>query len=171
MGVLGTAKNRTYEPVADFFIALSNVTGNLISNLKLQKLVYYADAWHLANHGVSIIQEDFQAWVHGPVIPALYGEYKHFSWQPIERSDLDEKAYASIRNNLEQKTVMLLDAVADSYFGLSAYELEKMTHSELPWRAARNGLADDEPSDNVISKEIMKDYYSSFIKKDGPQGS
>lgn len=171
MGIHGIVKARTYEPVADFFISLSNITGNLISNLKLQKLVYYSDAWHLANHGEPLIQEDFQAWVHGPVIPALYGEYKHFSWQPIDRPDLNEQAYASIREKFDPKTLLLMDAVTDSYFGLSAFELEKMTHSELPWRAARSGLADDEPSYNIISKESMREYYSSFIKKDGPQGN
>jgi len=170
MGVVGSVNKRTYEPVADFFIALSNATGNLISNLKLQKLLYYADAWHLANYGKPLIEEDFQAWVHGPVIPALYGDYKHFSWQPIERPDLDESTYVQIRSHLDTRILGLLDTVVDSYFGLSAYELEKMTHSELPWRTARMGLADDEPSSAVISKDSMRDYYSSFIKEDGSKG-
>jgi len=61
-----------YSVIADYFIGLSSVTGSLISNLKLQKPVYYADAWHLANCDKPLIQEDFQAWVHGPAIPALF---------------------------------------------------------------------------------------------------
>ena len=52
-------------------------------NLKLQKLVYYAQAWHLALRDVPLFEEDFEAWVHGPVIPALYQEYKKFGWRPI----------------------------------------------------------------------------------------
>lgn len=171
MGIVGNINTRTYKPVADFFIALSNITGNLISNLKLQKLVYYADAWHLANYGEPLVKEEFQAWIHGPVIAALYGEYKHFSWQPIQRPDLDESAYNNIRDYFDSRSLTLLDAVVDSYFGLSAYELEKMTHSELPWREARAGLADDQTSNAIISKESMQNYYSSFIKKDGSQGN
>lgn len=69
--------------VADFFIHLANETGSYISNLKLQKLVYYAQAWHLAIYATPLFEEDFEAWVHSPVIPALYREYKSFGWQPI----------------------------------------------------------------------------------------
>src|SRR5260221_3271487 len=69
--------------VADYFIRLANETGSFISNLKLQKLVYYAQAWHLGIKGAPLFQEDFQAWVHGPVIPELYQKYKSFAWQPI----------------------------------------------------------------------------------------
>lgn len=170
MSITGTANKKTYVPVADFFIALSNVTGNLISNLKLQKLVYYADAWHLANYGRPLVEEDFQAWVHGPVIPALYGEYKHHSWQPIERPDLNEDTYNVIRNMFEEQSLLLMDTIVDSYFGHTAFELEKMTHNEKPWKIAREGLPDDEPSSNVITKDSMREYYSSFIKN-GPQGS
>lgn len=164
MAISGTINHKSYTPIADFFIALSNETGSLISNLKLQKLVYYADAWHLANYNEPLIKEDFQAWVHGPAIPSLYGEYKNFSWQPIVRNDLKSGSLAGIKEQLNPKTVELLEQVCDSYFGLTAYELERLTHNEDPWRKTREGLADDEISERVISKDLIKDYYSAFIK-------
>ncbi|HRP36920.1 MAG TPA: DUF4065 domain-containing protein, partial [Candidatus Dojkabacteria bacterium] len=109
MAITGVIKQKSYTPIADYFISLSNETGSLITNLKLQKLVYYADAWYLANYGDSLIQEDFQAWVHGPAIPALYGEYKHFSWQPIIREDLTSDSFVKIKDSFGAKTVDLLD--------------------------------------------------------------
>lgn len=61
--------------IAKHFIRFANEEGSFISNLKLQKLVYYAQAWHLAIHGTPLFEEDFEAWVHGPVIPSLYQKY------------------------------------------------------------------------------------------------
>jgi uncharacterized phage-associated protein len=164
MAATNTTNHKSYTPIADFFIALSNETGSLITNLKLQKLVYYTDAWHLANYGEPLIKEDFQAWVHGPAIPSLYGEYKHFSWQPIVREDLTTEKLEQIKKVIGDKAVELLDQVCDSYFGLTAYELERLTHNEEPWKKTREGLSDDEPSDRVISKDLIRDYYSTFIK-------
>lgn len=157
-------KPKTYTPVADYFIGLSNVTGSLITNLKLQKLVYYADAWHLANYDKPLIAEDFQAWVHGPAIPALYGQYKDFGWQPIIREDLDEGQFNQVLKAFEEPIKTLLEAVSDSYFGMTAFELERLTHNEDPWKITREGLSDDEPSSKIIDKNLMKKYYRSFIK-------
>jgi len=158
------AKIKTYPQIADYFIGLSNVTGSLITNLKLQKLVYYADAWHLANYDTCLIEEDFQAWVHGPAIPALYGQYKEFGWQPILRTDLDENTYNKLLDELKPQTKKLLEVVCESYFSLTAFELERLTHNEDPWKITRDGLPDDQPSEKVIDKNLMKDYYKSFIK-------
>lgn len=168
MSLRGTSSVKSYAAVADYFIALANETGDFISNLKLQKLVYYAEAWHLANYDDSLIKEEFQAWVHGPAIPALYGEYKNFGWQPIIRTELVEGTFDGLKSKFSQRSNLLLKAVVDSYFPLTAFELEKMTHNELPWIEARQGLPDDAPSNNIISKVSMKAYYSSFIKHDVP---
>lgn len=138
--------------IADYFIKLANDTGSYISNLKLQKLVYYAQVWHLALYGDPLFQEDFQAWVHGPVIPKLYQKYKGFRWQPI----LEEA-----NPELPEKVQEFLDEVTKEYFACDAYELEQMTHAELPWNRARGDLPPDAPSIAVIEKECMKEYYGS----------
>lgn len=73
------------QDVAEYFIALARHSEDTsVTNLKIQKLVYYAQAWYLANYGNSLFEEDFQAWVHGPVIPELYQQYKQFSYKPID---------------------------------------------------------------------------------------
>jgi uncharacterized phage-associated protein len=156
-------KGYSYQLVADYFIALSNEIHSPITNLKLQKLVYYAQAWNLALLNRSLIEEDFQAWVHGPVIPQLYNEYRQFGWKPIIREDLEEGALVRIKNEFSPDVMKVLTDVEYEYFGLEAYQLEKLTHNEDPWLLTRTGLAEDEPSERIITKQSIKDYYSKFV--------
>ncbi|MEH1806384.1 Panacea domain-containing protein [Nostoc sp.] len=140
--------------VADYFIWLANETGSFISNLKLQKLVYYAQAWHLALNDTPLFPEDFQAWIHGPVIPALYQKYRLFGWQPI---------LEDVNPELPQEVQEFLDEVAQEYFACDGYELEQMTHAETPWNLGRGNLPLDEASNEVIQKQWMKEYYGSRV--------
>jgi uncharacterized phage-associated protein len=142
--------------IGDYFVWLANQTGSFISNLKLQKLVYYAQAWHLALHHTPLFQEDFEAWVHGPVIPELYQKYKGFGWKPIL-----EDANPNLPVNVSE----FLSEVAEEYFACDTYELEQMTHIEAPWNHARGNLPLDRPSKAVIQKEWMKEYYKSRAKE------
>jgi uncharacterized phage-associated protein len=143
--------------VADYFIWLANETGSFLSNLKLQKLVYYAQAWHLALNDTPLFSEDFQAWVHGPVIPDLYQKYKVFGWQPILENANPE---------LPKEVQDFLEEVSEEYFACDAYQLEQMTHAEAPWNWARADLQHDAPSNAVIKKEWMKEYYRSRVKEE-----
>lgn len=143
--------------VAEYFVWLANETGSFISNLKLQKLVYYAQAWHLALFGEPLFPEDFQAWVHGPVIPELYRHYKQFGWKPI-----NEEADPELPDEVRE----FLGEVADEYFACDAYELEQMTHLEDPWIRARKGLPIDAPSSEIIRKGWMKEYYGARVEKE-----
>jgi uncharacterized phage-associated protein len=153
----------SYNEIADFFIALSNDTGNLITNLKLQKLMFYAQAWHLAIFEEPLFEKDFEAWVHGPVLVDLYHDYKNFKWHPIERNDLENK-FKSIKNSLDDDVVEFLEELCEEYFGLSAYELERLTHSEEPWQYARGELEPDKSSTKIIDKDLIKKYYSQYVK-------
>ena len=143
--------------IAKYFIYLANETGSFISNLKLQKFVYYAQAWHLALHESQLFDDDFEAWVHGPVIPALYHSYKHFGWKPIQEESVP---------SLPEATLSYLKEVADEYFACDAYELEQMTHIEEPWKMARVGLMPDQPSNTIIQKIWMQEYYKARAEED-----
>jgi uncharacterized phage-associated protein len=148
--------------IANYFISLANETGSFISNLKLQKLVYYAQAWHLALYDEPLFADDFQAWVHGPVIPSLYQKYKSFGWQPI----LEEASPEITNPAIPEKIWLFLDEVAEEYFACDAYELEQMTHAEAPWNLARGNLPPDAPSSAIIKKEWMQEYYATRVEKD-----
>lgn len=152
-----------YNLIADYFIGLSNETQTPITNLKLQKLVYYAQAWSMAINKTELFSEDFQAWVHGPVLPQLYNDYRNYGWKPILREDLNEETFNALKEQLPENVKKLLAEVEYEYFGLSAYELEKLTHNEDPWLITREGLPDDAPSDKVIAKPLMRDYYAKFV--------
>ncbi|WP_347242384.1 type II toxin-antitoxin system antitoxin SocA domain-containing protein [Fischerella sp. FACHB-380] len=119
--------------------------------------MYYAQAWHLAIHNIPLFLEDFQAWVHGPVIPELYQKYKNFGWQPILKD---------VNPQLSENIKEFLDEVAQEYFACDAYELEQMTHVEAPWNLARGNLPPDAPSNAIIKKEWMKEYYGSRVEEE-----
>lgn len=157
------------DQIADYFIAFSNATGSLITNMKLQKLVFYTQAWHIAVFDQVIFEEDFQAWIHGPVLPSLYERYKSFQWRPILRNDLDESSIRTLENSFTTSIREILADVIIEYFNKDAFALEQSTHSETPWLIARGHLAADEPSANVIDKKTIHDYYSQFVKSDGQE--
>jgi len=163
---------RTYQEVADYFIALGNASHDNVTNLRLQKLVYYAQAWHLANRWGPLFDADFQAWVHGPVIPGLYRKYSHLGAQPILAEGADTASDVELQQSLDaalsvfdEPTQGLLEMVADAYMGLGAWALERLTHQERPWVEAREGLEPSERCTTRISRRTMRDFYGEQIEE------
>ncbi len=147
------------DEVADYFLLLAREHGDYLSHLKLQKLIYYADSWHLVNFGKKpLVEEEFEAWVHGPVLRSLYNRFRDYGWQPI----LEEVSMPKVSKKQEKH----LREVYEVFGGLSAFELEKMTHDEEPWLKARKGLAPDESSNNRIKKSVMYSFYKSVADEE-----
>jgi len=146
----------TALPVANYFIRFCREAGDPVSNLKLQKLLYYAQAWYLALRDQPLFPERIEAWVHGPAVPPVYGHFKGWAWQPIGDDVSAPRLSQDLHNHLSQ--------VMRQYGPMSAYQLELLTHREKPWRDARKGLAPDEPSTAVISHQSMKDYYRALAR-------
>lgn len=122
---------------------------------KLEKIVYYAEAWSNTLMGHRLINDtEFEAWVHGPVSRELYNKYKNYGWNliPKEQEDVD----------ISEDVQELLESVWITYGDKNANELEALTHSEDPWKNARLGKKPFEPSDEVIDVESMKKYYSKI---------
>jgi len=145
------------DKVADYFIYTAHIVGDCITNLQLQKLVYYAEAWHLAIYDEPLTGADFEAWIHGPVVPSLYRRFRQHRWDPISDPVEDPGLDPDIQEHLNE--------VLDAYSRFSAWDLERMTHNEQPWQSARVGLDPDEPSDRVISPEEMKRFYRSLSEE------
>jgi uncharacterized phage-associated protein len=118
-----------------------------ISNLKLQKLLYYVQGWSLALRGQEAFRERIEAWVHGPVVPAAFYEYRHFGWNPI---DVPTDAISISGGEV---------SVLGVYGSFTASQLESLSHDESPWREARGDLDPKAPSKNVITPEAMKSYF------------
>jgi uncharacterized phage-associated protein len=144
----------TANYIAACIINLSYEKESPVSNLKLQKLLYYAQAWHLAIFKQPLFNDEIEAWVHGPVVPGVFRSYRDNRWAPIpnvENSDIPE----SIRAHLEE--------VWRVYGNLEGNDLERITHSEGPWLSARGGIAPDVSSHAVIMKDWMREYYSARL--------
>lgn len=143
--------------VAKYFLSKEALT-----HKKLQKLCYYAQAWHLANYGRPLFPSDFEAWVHGPVAPDLYLIYGDWGWLPISQQN-------NVATQLSNPNITsFLDTVFETYGHFSGDQLENITLQEDPWRDARAGYSNAEYCRNVISQDKMQNYYAKRIgKKDG----
>ncbi|GAA4828174.1 DUF4065 domain-containing protein [Paenibacillus vulneris] len=144
--------------VANYFLQKSDPNSERsITHLKLQKLVYYAQAWHLAIIGNSLFNEKIEAWVHGPVCPDLYSRYKIYGFGVIRPAK-------NQTTNIPKDTRDLLDEVWQVYGALSGVALESLTHKERPWQQARGNLSDFSPSNNVITNDSMRTYYRRLLE-------
>lgn len=144
----------TVRQVANYFLSQVDAeVGDSLSNLKLQKLVCYAQGFHLAINGEKLFPEEIQAWEHGPVVPSLYRQFRQHGAEPIPPPEngifLDDYP-KDIRD--------LLDEVTSVYGQFSASKLRNMTHEETPWKEAYT-LA---PS-TAISELTMRDYFSTLL--------
>ncbi len=155
--MMGQRKYADPAAVAAWFI--NNVdrdAGEAITHLKLQKLLYYAEAWHLANFDRPLFKEDFEAWAHGPVCRKVYDKYRSHSWEA-----LDPVRPMPVSDSL----VDFLTAVYDEYGQFSAKKLEKMSHEEDPWKKTRGNLPAEARCDDSISKLLMRNYYAKLLGK------
>lgn len=125
-----------------------------MSNLKLQKLAYYCQGLHLAAHGAPIFSEEFDAWRHGPVVEALYHEYKQFGDALIPHQV--GKAFF----NLSPENQEMVDFVLDSLGSLGGWELVRRTHVEAPWKDVYVPMT---YGGATISKESMKIHFDTVL--------
>jgi len=124
-----------------------------MSAMKLQKLVYYSQAWSIAWEDRPIFPEKIEAWASGPVVPELYQKHKG-------KFLLKKWAGRSARLSGDDKET--IDVVLGTYASKSAQWLSELTHREAPWRDARKGVAPGERSRSIISHAAMSEYYSSL---------
>lgn len=143
------------EHTANFLLAECREQGEVLTNLKLQKLLFYSQAWFLALENRPLFAEDFQAWVHGPVLPSQYHRFKEFTWRPLTIDVATPKVDDSVGSHLM--------SIIEEFGTETAVALERMTHLEKPWLAARGDLGPSAISDAKISKVAMMDYYRSMM--------
>jgi uncharacterized phage-associated protein len=144
----------TANAVANYIIHFCHERGDLITNLHLQKLVYYAQAWYLALHDKPLFEEELQAWASGPVQPELYERFKTFKWNPIS----EDTGKVDLPKHVEDHLLEVMDV----YGKYNAFYLERMTQEEEPWVKARGGIPRDEHSTAVISKKDMQEFYKTL---------
>ncbi len=135
--------------IANWFLSQSSMT-----HKKVQKLCYYAQAWYCALYdGTPLFEDEIQAWIHGPVIVSLYPVFFFFCWSKMPKKEFDASA-------LSDETTEVLEAVYNTYGGFTGDQLESLTHSEEPWKAARGDLKPWETCNTPISCGAMREYYA-----------
>lgn len=121
-----------------------------VTNLKLQKVLYLAQAYYLVKLSKPLFTENLEAWDYGPVVPEVYRKFKRYSSKPIiikeDRSKLAEEDKETLRK------------VWDAFGGFSASRLVDIVHSHTPWKEAVS-------TGKIISHKVMKDYYGPLLNK------
>lgn len=144
----------TANQVAQYIVNFFQQVGDPITNLKLQKLLYYVQGWHLGLRGIPAFDDRLEAWVHGPVQPEVYRMYSANRWNPI----VAEVEVPALPDDL----VQLIGDVLETYGADSGYELELRSHREAPWLEARGALAPDENSNAVLANATMERFFSAL---------
>jgi uncharacterized phage-associated protein len=125
-----------------------------LSAFKLQKLVYYSEAWHLVHLDGSLVHEDFEAWVNGPVVRELF--QRHRGQRTVSTVGGDASKLVGAGREL-------VDEVLGVYAPFDSGRLIEMTHADEPWREARRGLGPMEPSNRLLRKKTMHRFYSDLL--------
>jgi len=137
--------------VARYFLARSDPDEG--DNLKLQKLLYYAQGFHLAIMKRQLFDDPIEAWRHGPVVRKVYAEYANYGANAIPPPDQFDA------RQLTEDERSLLDEVYRVYGQYSGWRLREMTHSEPPWLDAWRA---DAP---VISHTAMQEFFSTLVEE------
>lgn len=135
-----------------------------MSHLKLQKLLFYCDAYHMAYFGEELITDEFEAWVHGPVSRIIYNSLKDKS---ILYSDLSySKNDINPDDEIKKLTFDQQTIISDVLRELSTWtgmQLEAATHREYPWIEARKGYGEAAKCSVRISKKTTLEFYKKEI--------
>jgi uncharacterized phage-associated protein len=137
-----------------------------MTNMKVQKLLYYAQSLHLALYNEPLFAEEIQAWRYGPVCPPAYKFYSEFEAKqlPIPPKEL--------LSDFSSEKKALLEEIWEYFGGYHAYGLSDMTHGEFPWKKARKGLPPQASSTEPILLNDMKELgYQKLdrIERDHPE--
>jgi len=140
------------QDIADYFLFKNKIVSEDdegLSNLKLQKLLYYAQGFHIAMYKKPLFQEAIEAWIHGPVVPEVYHTYKHYGSVPIQfNQDIDLEKY-------DKDTQDLISEVNRIQGQFAAWKLRNMTHEEPPWKNTQLG--------KIIEHKLLESYFETLL--------
>ncbi len=168
------------KAIANYFLDLAHQKGQVLTLMKLLKLVYYANGWHLAIKGQPLIEEPVEAWPYGPVIASIYHEFKEFGDQELtrfaaNRSPEEIKRDPSTKPWIkaeDEYTKCLLHKIWDVYGCYSGTQLSNLTHQQgTPWDRTWNGREDSSTNSCKINNKLLKDYFVKLAHKDAIQFS
>lgn len=138
-----------------------------LTHLKLQKLLYFLHGWHLAITGIPVVDEGFQAWDYGPVVPSLYQQLRHYGANAIddyirEIDTVTGQPTAYVANIDDQQFWGILDKIWEQYAPFSALELSTLSHApDSAWSFARQANPYNAPIDDVTIRNCFSNLATS----------
>ncbi len=154
--------------VANKLIALGLERDRPLTQMKLQKLLFFMQGWHLGLTGEPLFENDFEAWDYGPVVPAVYQEFRDFGINGINRfgralipCGTDFVIAEPPLENAERLNP-LFERIWEVYGRYTGNQLSSMTHRlDTPWTKVRAPYGNNVPRSLLIPKELMKEYFSA----------
>jgi uncharacterized phage-associated protein len=154
---------RNINQICDYIISRLKSDENVpLSNIKLQKLLYYVQAWHIAIKETPLFDGKFEAWVHGPVNRDIYARFNtsKYLYSEITYDDIIDK---NVSNKLTEDEINHVNLVLDSYAKFSGIQLEEMSHNEIPWIEAREGYQPNERCTIEINESTLGDFFRARL--------
>ena len=115
-----------------------------MSHLKLQKLLFYCDAYYLAYFDKELIEDSFEAWVHGPISRKVYGSLKdkYMLYEELTYSNETQKDVDKEFEKLTQDQQDFVISILEELYTWTMFELEASICNEKPWKEARIGYGE-----------------------------
>ncbi|WP_033916605.1 Panacea domain-containing protein [Campylobacter sputorum] len=128
------------------------------SRLKLLKLLYYVQGYHLAMFNAPLFNDKIEAWLHGPVIPEVWKWAKNYGDEQMQNEALSKEQIENL--NLHPQQIKLIEEVLDIYNKYSAYGLRDKTHTEIPWLESY-----EKDKNNEITQKSLKNFFSPLVER------
>ncbi len=161
--------HKKLHAVADHVICYMDVEARFLNVIKLQKLLFLIQAWHMAFfNGEELFEEPFEAWVHGPVNRVIHQRFNHLKsnlFSPLGPEDLYFGTLEAHRRALAPAELEHIDLVLDAYGDYSAYQLERILKEQSPWLDARGRLDPEEKGSGPISRDLVHHYFARLANQ------
>lgn len=128
------------------------------SRLKLLKLLYYIQGYHLAMFNAPLFKDKIEAWLHGPVAPSVYRWAKDLTDEELQDEAMNDEQMGAL--NLHPQQTELISEVLKIYNKYSAYGLRDKTHTEMPWLSVY-----EQGKNNEITQDSLKNFFTPLVEK------
>lgn len=158
------------QELAEYLVKYFTFYDDPLTQLRLQKLLYFIQGWHLAYFNQELFEDEAEAWVKGPAYFEIYQKYKSYGYEFIIAENKDEITKGEIDSyliklGLNSEQNELIEAVLKQYGAFATSRLVYITHLHKPWNDARKGLAELESGNRKIKNEDIKSYFKSLLEK------
>lgn len=149
--------------IANFVLDFCDSRSRKVSNLALQKIVYFCHVWSLIELHRPLVRHKFEAWELGPVLPYLHREFRLFDRRPIvaraTRIDPVDGSKRIVRYDFDSETEPLLKSIVDFYSRLRAGDLVELSHAEGgPWHTVWHHAGTINPGMKIDDRKIIEFY-------------